>query len=147
MPHPFSQGYYGEGYSSLTPTPFLGLAVLVPCCQTVRARAADGSTPVSTPMSYVWCEPADSITQAWLENHLNPVFGFPPLVRFSWQTASRLLEEHAVNVKWYAPPSVQPPIAMCFWSMSLMPRCMAWSCCCPQLKCSRYGRDSNGNLI
>ena len=37
----------------------------------------------------------------WLEAHLDPVFGLPSLVRFSWSTAARLLEERAAPVRWY----------------------------------------------
>ena len=43
---------------------------------------------------------ADPVTKAWLEAHLDPVFGFPNLVRFSWQTCVRILEESATAVQW-----------------------------------------------
>ena len=32
--------------------------------------------------------------QAWLRSNLDPVFGFPRLVRFSWQTVTTLLLEN-----------------------------------------------------
>ncbi|KAK9814538.1 hypothetical protein WJX72_007592 [[Myrmecia] bisecta] len=44
--------------------------------------------------------PGDPITKAWLVAHLDRVFGFPSLVRFSWTTCSRLLDECAIPVKW-----------------------------------------------
>lgn len=44
---------------------------------------------------------ADPDTKVWLEAHLDPVFGLPSLVRFSWSTAARLLEERAAAVRWY----------------------------------------------
>jgi len=45
--------------------------------------------------------PADPNTQAWLKNNLDPVFGFPKIVRFSWATVKVILEKSAHNVKWY----------------------------------------------
>lgn len=35
-----------------------------------------------------------------MEAHLDPVFGFPGIVRFSWQTCTRLLDERAIPVRW-----------------------------------------------
>ena len=45
---------------------------------------------------------ADADTKAWLVSNLNPVFGFPSVVRFSWATTKRLLEgeAEAVPVQW-----------------------------------------------
>ena len=45
---------------------------------------------------------ADADTKAWLVGNLNPVFGFPSVVRFSWGTTKRLLEgeAEAVPVQW-----------------------------------------------
>jgi ribonuclease H2 subunit A len=37
--------------------------------------------------------PGDPVTKAFLRNIIDPVFGFPSLVRFTWSTASKLLEE------------------------------------------------------
>ena len=31
--------------------------------------------------------PGDSVTKTWLREHMDPVFGFPGLVRFSWKTS------------------------------------------------------------
>eukprot|EP00891_Asterochloris_glomerata_P008869 jgi/Astpho2/8869/fgenesh1_pm.00129_%23_13_t len=44
--------------------------------------------------------PGDPVTKQWLDSHMDPVFGFPSLVRFSWQTADRMLEDRAASVKW-----------------------------------------------
>ncbi|KAH9277125.1 ribonuclease HII [Batrachochytrium salamandrivorans] len=44
--------------------------------------------------------PSDPKTTAWLRNHLDPVFGFPRIVRFSWSTTAKLLETHGVSVLW-----------------------------------------------
>lgn len=36
----------------------------------------------------------------WLKKNVDPVFGFPRVLRFSWSTATKLLETEAVTVKW-----------------------------------------------
>ena len=36
---------------------------------------------------------------------MNNVFGFPEIVRFSWSSCSRILEESAVPVNWNDPIS------------------------------------------
>ena len=42
----------------------------------------------------------DPDTKKFLREHIDPVFGFPQLVRFSWSTAEKLLEEHAAAIEW-----------------------------------------------
>ena len=42
----------------------------------------------------------DPKTQAWLKNSVEPTFGFPRIVRFSWTTAKLLLEKTAHTIKW-----------------------------------------------
>ena len=37
--------------------------------------------------------PSDPATKEWLTKHVDSVFGFPSLVRFSWATVNRLLED------------------------------------------------------
>ncbi|XP_077992740.1 ribonuclease H2 subunit A-like [Glandiceps talaboti] len=44
--------------------------------------------------------PNDPATKKWLSSITDPVFGFPQFVRFSWSTASKILEESAVPVHW-----------------------------------------------
>ncbi|KAF8071951.1 ribonuclease H-like domain-containing protein [Lyophyllum atratum] len=44
--------------------------------------------------------PSDPKTQAWLKSSIEPTFGFPKLVRFSWTTVKLLLDKHAHAVKW-----------------------------------------------
>lgn len=43
---------------------------------------------------------ADPETKAWLQKHVDRVFGFPNLVRFSWSTCARILDTSAVPVHW-----------------------------------------------
>ncbi|KAI3432463.1 hypothetical protein D9Q98_004012 [Chlorella vulgaris] len=42
--------------------------------------------------------PGDPDTKRWLEASIDPVFGFPALVRFSWATCKPLLDQHAAPV-------------------------------------------------
>lgn len=44
--------------------------------------------------------PSDPATKSWLHTNLQNVFGFPQLIRFSWSTCDKLLEENAVHVRW-----------------------------------------------
>lgn len=44
--------------------------------------------------------PGDAVTKNFLLNSLNQVFGFPGIVRFSWSTAEKILEEKCVPVTW-----------------------------------------------
>lgn len=44
--------------------------------------------------------PGDPVTKSFLKNYMDPVFGFPHLVRFSWSTAENILEENAYHVEW-----------------------------------------------
>lgn len=47
--------------------------------------------------------PGDPETKKWMVKNIDSVFGYPNCVRFSWGTAKKLLEEHAVDVEWYVP--------------------------------------------
>eukprot|EP00158_Paraphelidium_tribonemae_P002415 Partr_v1_DN25345_c0_g1_i6_m21664 putative Endonuclease that specifically degrades the RNA of RNA- DNA hybrids (By similarity) len=44
--------------------------------------------------------PGDPNTKKWLSSNLQPVFGFPGLIRFSWSTCGNLLETGGVYVRW-----------------------------------------------
>jgi len=44
--------------------------------------------------------PGDPVTKKFLRENLDPVFGFPSIVRFSWKTAESLLEEKCVHVEF-----------------------------------------------
>lgn len=43
---------------------------------------------------------SDPNTKAWLRQNLDPVFGYPTVVRFSWSTCRDLLDSKAVEVQW-----------------------------------------------
>ncbi|GLB40445.1 putative endonuclease that specifically degrades the RNA of RNA- DNA hybrids [Lyophyllum shimeji] len=44
--------------------------------------------------------PSDPNTQEWLKSSVEPTFGFPKLVRFSWTTVKVILDKNAHGVKW-----------------------------------------------
>ncbi|KAJ1917138.1 hypothetical protein IWQ60_007874 [Tieghemiomyces parasiticus] len=44
--------------------------------------------------------PSDPATVRWLKAHLDKVFGFPGIIRFSWMTCAKMLENEGVSVTW-----------------------------------------------
>lgn len=44
--------------------------------------------------------PNDPVTKRFLTENMDLVFGFPGIVRFSWSTADKLLEDHAAPIVW-----------------------------------------------
>lgn len=45
--------------------------------------------------------PADPVTKQWISENLDPVFGFPGVVRFSWQTAkTAMTEKPCISTSW-----------------------------------------------
>ncbi|KAH7920659.1 ribonuclease HII [Leucogyrophana mollusca] len=44
--------------------------------------------------------PSDPKTQAWIKDSVDPTFGFPSLVRFSWTTVKVILEKSAHSAQW-----------------------------------------------
>ena len=61
---------------------------------------------------------ADADTKAWLVSNLNPVFGFPSVVRFSWATTKRLLEgeAEAVPVQWCGRQATAVRVCACVFT-------------------------------
>jgi len=44
--------------------------------------------------------PADPVTKKFLQEQIHPIFGFPSIVRFSWKTAEKIMEEKGVKIEW-----------------------------------------------
>ncbi|KAJ7601758.1 ribonuclease H-like domain-containing protein [Mycena polygramma] len=44
--------------------------------------------------------PSDPKTKTWLRNSIEPIFGLPKIVRFSWSTVKVLLEKEGKSVEW-----------------------------------------------
>ncbi len=44
--------------------------------------------------------PADPVTKRFLRESLHPLFGFPSIVRFSWKTAEKILEEKGARLEF-----------------------------------------------
>lgn len=46
--------------------------------------------------------PGDGVTKQWLRDHIDPIFGFPDVVRFSWATTQNMLQETpgVVSIEW-----------------------------------------------
>jgi ribonuclease H2 subunit A len=44
--------------------------------------------------------PSDPNTVKWLKQNIDPVFGYPSIIRFSWSTAEKLMDENCVSVVW-----------------------------------------------
>ncbi|CAG8497589.1 10687_t:CDS:2 [Scutellospora calospora] len=44
--------------------------------------------------------PSDPNTMHWLKNNMDPIFGFPRVMRFSWATCENLLKKGAIPVTW-----------------------------------------------
>ena len=42
----------------------------------------------------------DTRTRDWLKKIIEPVFGHPQFVRFSWSTCAEMLKKHAKEVLW-----------------------------------------------
>lgn len=45
--------------------------------------------------------PSDPRTVRWLQGNLDPVFGYSRLVRFSWSSCARILDERGIPVEWH----------------------------------------------
>ncbi|GBF93409.1 ribonuclease H2 subunit A [Raphidocelis subcapitata] len=59
-----------------------------------RAQPAGGSLGTGYPH--------DEATKGWLAANVDPVFGFHPIVRFGWETASRIMEDRCAPMAWEA---------------------------------------------
>lgn len=74
------------------------------CAKVARDHAVQGWTFIENlgeiDTDYGSGYPSDPKTKAWMLKYLEPVFGYPQFVRFSWSTAQTLLDSKAVPVHW-----------------------------------------------
>lgn len=42
----------------------------------------------------------DPVTKEYLKKNVEPVFGFPNIVRFCWSTSELVLKNHAAQMEW-----------------------------------------------
>ena len=47
--------------------------------------------------------PADPKTSEWMEKNIDPCFGYPSFIRFSWSTVKDLLGKRAIDIEFYEP--------------------------------------------
>ncbi|KAJ2860952.1 hypothetical protein GGH94_005210 [Coemansia aciculifera] len=59
---------------------------------------AEGSLQLST--KYGSGYPSDPNTVRWLKESVDHVFGFPGIIRFSWSTCVKLLDDSAAKIVW-----------------------------------------------
>ncbi|KAL1759350.1 ribonuclease H-like domain-containing protein [Schizophyllum commune] len=65
-----------------------------------NSAAADSTTNKATATDRGSGYPSDPKTKAWLAAAVEPTFGFPRAVRFSWATSKVILDKHAHAVQW-----------------------------------------------
>ena len=53
----------------------------------------------------------DPVTKKFLSDNIDPVFGFPQLVRFSWSTSELILKNKCVPVEWEDTEDQENPAA------------------------------------
>lgn len=74
------------------------------CAKVTRDRATTGWKFVEKcdidAENYGSGYPSDPSTKKWLAGCVDQVFGFPQFVRFSWSTASLILDQQAFPVQW-----------------------------------------------
>ncbi|KAJ1659613.1 hypothetical protein IWQ61_001334 [Dispira simplex] len=75
-------------------------------CFTQKPLISQVSSESSWPKTFGSGYTSDPYTVDWLKQHLDPVFGYPNLIRFSWSTCTKRLEDDGVDVVW--PPPDEP---------------------------------------
>lgn len=76
------------------------------CAKVARDRALkDWKFPEGGDVKGPWGSgyPADPVTKKFLQEQIHPIFGFPGIVRFSWKTASKILDEKCIQIEFEEP--------------------------------------------
>jgi len=74
------------------------------CAKVSRDRAlsswklAEADSKSKTPWGSGY--PGDAVTKKFLQSEFHPVFAFPSIVRFSWKTAEKIVDEKGVEVNF-----------------------------------------------
>ena len=76
--------------------------IIIATFQTWTFSEESGDWPSKPEFTKAWGSgyPGDPVTKKFLQDNLNPVFGFPSLIRFSWKTAEKILQERGVKVEF-----------------------------------------------
>ncbi|KAL8451752.1 hypothetical protein Emed_001914 [Eimeria media] len=69
--------------------------------ETPENTAQEEETETSVNPIYGSGYPGDRVTIAFLRDYMDPVFGFPEIVRWSWQTAKEMFEKEGTETNWY----------------------------------------------
>ena len=73
------------------------------CAKVARDRALkDWSFPEDDSITGPWGSgyPGDPVTKKFLQEQIHPIFGFPGIVRFSWKTAEKILDEKCIKMEF-----------------------------------------------
>lgn len=98
------------------------------CAKVARdAALRDWACPVVGAAATGSGYPGDPVTKRFLQDMLHPVFGFPGIVRFSWKTAEKIIEEKGVRLRWEEvepeeEEGANPSVAQYFVSHKLQPK-------------------------
>ena len=96
------------------------------CAKVARDRALkDWKFPEGGDITGPWGSgyPADPVTKKFLQEQIHPIFGFPGIVRFSWKTASKILDEKCIKMEFEEPEPEEeenknPSVSQYFVSVS-----------------------------
>jgi len=96
------------------------------CAKVARDRALkDWKFPEGGDIKGPWGSgyPGDPVTKKFLQEQIHPIFGFPGIVRFSWKTASKILDEKCIQMEFEEPEPEEeenknPSVSQYFVSVS-----------------------------
>jgi len=72
------------------------------CAKVARDRALKEWTFPEKDVSGPWGSgyPGDPVTKKFLQESHHDVFGFPGMIRFSWKTAEKIIDEKGIKMNW-----------------------------------------------
>ncbi len=82
------------------------------CLKSWKFPEAEGDQPVEISKEWGSGYPGDPVTKKFLLDNLDEVFGFPSIVRLSWKTAEKIVEEKGVSMEFEeVEPEEDPSVA------------------------------------